>query len=108
LRIRYRGERHAGIAKVTLFGRENIVIIRGRENGLTLRTMSYSPKAHRSGANISKDLKAKEAKSTTSKHDRSPLGADNSSLRSALALVRTVTSRQLYKQDPIAACVLRR
>jgi DNA end-binding protein Ku len=32
---------YAGIAKVTMYGRENIVIIRARKNGLTLHTMFY-------------------------------------------------------------------
>ncbi|MGA7622798.1 MAG: Ku protein [Candidatus Acidiferrales bacterium] len=32
---------YAGIAKVTMHGRENIVIIRARENGFTLHTMFY-------------------------------------------------------------------
>jgi DNA end-binding protein Ku len=33
---------YAGIAKVTMHNRENIVIIRARENGLTLHTMFYN------------------------------------------------------------------
>jgi DNA end-binding protein Ku len=33
---------YAGIAKLTMHGRENIVIIRPRKNGLTLHTMFYS------------------------------------------------------------------
>lgn len=33
---------YAGVAKVTMHGRENIVIIRARENGLTLHTMFYN------------------------------------------------------------------
>ncbi|MGA7921132.1 MAG: Ku protein [Candidatus Acidiferrales bacterium] len=33
---------YAGIAKVTMHGRENIVIIRARENGFTLHTMFYN------------------------------------------------------------------
>ncbi|HWY27461.1 MAG TPA: Ku protein [Candidatus Angelobacter sp.] len=33
---------YAGIAKVTMHGRENIVIIRARDNGLTLHTMFYN------------------------------------------------------------------
>jgi DNA end-binding protein Ku len=32
---------YAGIAKITMHGRENIVIIRARENGFTLHTMFY-------------------------------------------------------------------
>jgi DNA end-binding protein Ku len=32
---------YAGIAKVTMYGRENIVIIRAQKNGLTLHTMFY-------------------------------------------------------------------
>jgi DNA end-binding protein Ku len=32
---------YAGVAKVTMHGRENIVIIRARENGFTLHTMFY-------------------------------------------------------------------
>jgi DNA end-binding protein Ku len=32
---------YAGIAKVTMYGRENIVIIRARKSGLTLHTMFY-------------------------------------------------------------------
>jgi len=33
---------YAGIAKVTMHGRENIVVIRARDNGLTLHTMFYN------------------------------------------------------------------
>jgi DNA end-binding protein Ku len=33
---------YAGIAKVTMYGRENIVIIRAQKNGLTLHTMFYT------------------------------------------------------------------
>jgi len=55
---------YAGIAKVTMHNRENIVIIRARENGMTLHTMFYNNEI-RAAAEASAPNKAevKEAES---------------------------------------------
>jgi len=53
---------YAGIAKVTMFGRENIVIIRALEGGFTLHTMFYQNEVR--AAEVSKpDREVKEAES---------------------------------------------
>jgi DNA end-binding protein Ku len=54
---------YAGIAKVTMFGRENIVVIRGRDNGMTIHTMFYSHEVRASDMHLPKDLKVKDAES---------------------------------------------
>jgi DNA end-binding protein Ku len=55
---------YAGIAKITMHGRENIVIIRARENGFTLHAMFYKNEIRAvSEASIPKgDVKAEESK----------------------------------------------
>jgi DNA end-binding protein Ku len=55
---------YAGIAKITLHGRENIVIIRARENGFTLHTMFYKNEVRAvSEVSIPKgDVKPEESK----------------------------------------------
>jgi DNA end-binding protein Ku len=56
---------YAGIAKVTMHNRENIVIIRARDNGLTLHTMFYNNEI-RAAAEVSAPNKA-EVKEQESK-----------------------------------------
>jgi DNA end-binding protein Ku len=54
---------YAAIAKVTMFGRENIVIIRALENGFTLHTMFYENEVRAAGAQPRKpELKDAESK----------------------------------------------
>lgn len=56
---------YAGIAKVTMHNRENIVIIRARDNGMTLHTMFYNNEI-RAAADVSAPNKA-EVKEQESK-----------------------------------------
>lgn len=59
---------YSGIAKVTMHGRENIVIIRARDNGFTLHTMFYKNEIRSvSGASAPNqtDVKAAESKLAT-------------------------------------------
>ena len=54
---------YAGIAKITMHGRENIVIIHPRERGMTLHTMFYSNeirKAEEHGHTIKTEVKEQE------------------------------------------------
>lgn len=53
---------YAGIAKVSMHNRENIVIIRPRENGLTLHTMFYTNEIRSSeyGSSAKSELKDQE------------------------------------------------
>jgi DNA end-binding protein Ku len=54
---------YAAIAKVTMFGRENIVIIRALESGFTLHTMFYENEVRAAGAQPRKsELKDAESK----------------------------------------------
>jgi len=46
---------YAGIAKVTMYGRENIVIIRAKKNGLALHTMFYPNEIRQAADNGSTD-----------------------------------------------------
>jgi DNA end-binding protein Ku len=55
---------YAGVAKVTMHGRENIVIIRARDNGLTLHTMFYNNEIRAvSESAVPKKLDVKEQES---------------------------------------------
>jgi DNA end-binding protein Ku len=54
---------YAAIAKVTMFGRENIVIIRALESGFTLHTMFYENEVRAAGEKPKKsELKDAESK----------------------------------------------
>ncbi len=56
---------YAGVAKVTMFGRENIIIIRARENGLILHTMFYPHEVRSAGESAvasKSELKERESK----------------------------------------------
>jgi len=55
---------YAGIAKVSMHNRENIVIIRPRENGLTLHTMFYSNEIRSSEYGEAGQAEIKEAERT--------------------------------------------
>jgi DNA end-binding protein Ku len=55
---------YAGVAQVTMHGRENIVIIRARDNGLTLHTMFYNNEIRAiSDASVPQKAEVKEAES---------------------------------------------
>jgi DNA end-binding protein Ku len=55
---------YAGVAKVTMHGRENIVIVRARDNGLTLHTMFYNNEIRAvSESAVPKKLDVKEQES---------------------------------------------
>jgi len=54
---------YAALAKVTISNRENIVVIRARDNGMTMHTMFYSNEVRASDVKMDKDLKVKEAES---------------------------------------------
>ena len=51
---------YAGIAKVTMYGRENIVIIRAKKNGLTLHTMFYPNEIRQAADNGTDKSEVKE------------------------------------------------
>lgn len=55
---------YAGVAQVTMHGRENIVIIRARDNGLTMHTMFYNNEIRAvSDASVPQKAEVKEAES---------------------------------------------
>ena len=55
---------YAGVAQVTMHGRENIVIIRARDNGLTMHTMFYNNEIRAvSDASVPQKADVKEAES---------------------------------------------
>src|ERR1700761_6394151 len=54
---------YAALAKVTMSGREHIVIIRARDNGLTMHTMFYANEVRASEVSVPKKLQVKEAES---------------------------------------------
>jgi DNA end-binding protein Ku len=54
---------YAALAKVTMSGREHILIIRARDNGLTMHTMFYANEVRASEVSVPKKLQVKEAES---------------------------------------------
>jgi non-homologous end joining protein Ku len=73
---------YVGIAKITMQGRENIVIIRARENGFALHTMFYENEIWMvSDGAIPKGEVTLASLPTQAKRLRSPEGSVSSSTR---------------------------